>query len=114
MEGEAYLIRYIDDFIVCFRYGRDGERFQAVLSRRLNTFHLALESTKTRLIAFGRGLLSETSSNRGRSRRPCISSGSPTIAPGTNGGLHAREENREVAGAADDSAFASAHARNSP
>ncbi len=54
LDGEAYLIRYIDDFVVCFQHQRDAERFQAVLSHRLHKFHLDLEPTKTRLIAFGR------------------------------------------------------------
>ena len=54
LDGEAYLIRYIDDFLVCFQYRQDAERFQAVLRQRLQKFHLDLEPTKTRLIAFGR------------------------------------------------------------
>jgi group II intron reverse transcriptase/maturase len=54
LEGEAYLIRYLDDFVVCFEHQRDAQRFYAVLSRRLSKFHLELEPTKTRLIAFGR------------------------------------------------------------
>ena len=54
LDGEAYLMRYIDDFVVCFQHQRDAERFQAVLSPRLHKFHLDLEPTKTRLIAFGR------------------------------------------------------------
>ena len=54
LDGEAYLIRYIDDFLVCFPYRQDAERFQAVLRQRLQKFHLELEPTKTRLIAFGR------------------------------------------------------------
>ena len=53
LEGQAYLVRYIDDFVVCFEHQRDAERFQAVLSQRLNKFGLELEPTKTRLIAFG-------------------------------------------------------------
>ena len=54
LDGEAYLIRYIDDFVVCFQFRRDAERFQAVLRQRLAKFHLELEPTKTRLIALGR------------------------------------------------------------
>lgn len=53
LEGGAYLVRYIDDFVVCFEHRRDADRFQAVLSQRLNKFGLELEPTKTRLIAFG-------------------------------------------------------------
>lgn len=54
LDGEAYLIRYIDDFVVCFQHHRDAQRFQAVLSQRLQKFHQELEPNKTRLVAFGR------------------------------------------------------------
>lgn len=54
LKGEAYLIRYLDDFIVCFRYRSDALRFQGVLTKRLDKFALALEPRKTRLIEFGR------------------------------------------------------------
>lgn len=54
LRGEAYLIRYIDDFIVCFQHRSDATRFQAVLRKRLNKFKLELEPSKTRLIEFGR------------------------------------------------------------
>jgi len=53
LEGECYLIRYIDDFIVCFQHKRDAERFVAVLEKRLARFALTLEPNKTRLIEFG-------------------------------------------------------------
>jgi len=54
LEGECYLIRYIDDFIVCFQHKRDAERFVEVLGKRLAKFSLTLEPNKTRLIEFGR------------------------------------------------------------
>ncbi len=54
MTGEAYLIRYIDDFVVCFQYHSDAQRFQNALRKRLNKFALALEPNKTRLVEFGR------------------------------------------------------------
>jgi group II intron reverse transcriptase/maturase len=54
MTGEAYLIRYIDDFVVCFQYRADAMKFQEVLVKRLAKFSLALEPNKTRLIEFGR------------------------------------------------------------
>jgi RNA-directed DNA polymerase len=54
LQGEAYLIRYIDDFVVCFQHQADAQRFQQVLAKRLAKFALALEPTKTRLVAFGR------------------------------------------------------------
>jgi group II intron reverse transcriptase/maturase len=54
MTGETYLIRYIDDFVVCFQYRADAMKFQEVLVKRLAKFSLALEPNKTRLIEFGR------------------------------------------------------------
>jgi len=54
LQGEAYLIRYIDDFVVCFQHQADARRFQQVLSKRLAKFALALAPSKTRLVAFGR------------------------------------------------------------
>jgi RNA-directed DNA polymerase len=54
LQGEAYLIRYIDDFVICFQHQADAQRFQQVLAKRLAKFALALEPTKTRLVAFGR------------------------------------------------------------
>lgn len=54
LKGEAYLIRYIDDFIVCFQYRSDANRFHEVLKKRLEKFALTLEPSKTRLVEFGR------------------------------------------------------------
>jgi RNA-directed DNA polymerase len=54
LRGEAYLVRYIDDFVVCFQYRSDAMRFQEALTKRLDKFALALELSKTRLAEFGR------------------------------------------------------------
>src|SRR5258708_1327514 len=54
LRGEAYLVRYIDDFVICFQYRDDADRVQTVLSKRLNKFALALEPSKTKLVKFGR------------------------------------------------------------
>ena len=54
LKGEAYLIRYIDDFVVCFQYRADAFRFQDVLQARLARFSLEVEPDKTRLVEFGR------------------------------------------------------------
>jgi len=52
--GEAYLVRYADDFICCFQYQPDALRFYQALEKRLATFKLELARKKTKLIAFGR------------------------------------------------------------
>lgn len=54
LQGEAYLVRYIDDFVVCFEHRTDAQRFEQVLVKRLAKFALALAPSKTRLVAFGR------------------------------------------------------------
>lgn len=54
LRGEAYLVRYIDDFVVCFQYRADALRFQEGLSKRLGKFNLTLEPSKTKLVEFGR------------------------------------------------------------
>ena len=54
LRGEAYLVRYIDDFVVCFQYRSDAKRFQEALIKRLGKFSLTLEPNKTRLAEFGR------------------------------------------------------------
>jgi len=65
MEGEVYLIRYLDDFVVCFQYCADALRFREALEKRLQKFSLMLEPTKTRLVEFGR-FAARHSKERGR------------------------------------------------
>lgn len=52
--GYARLIRYADDFVVCFQYKTDAERFEKELGNRLWCFGLEVEPTKTRVVEFGR------------------------------------------------------------
>lgn len=50
--GRAHLVRYADDFVVCFEHREDAERLRKELAERLGAFELELESDKTRLIEF--------------------------------------------------------------
>ena len=52
--GEAYLTRYADDFVACFQYKDDAEKFYRSLGARMEKFHLALAPEKTRILEFGR------------------------------------------------------------
>jgi group II intron reverse transcriptase/maturase len=54
LRGEAYLVRYIDDFVLCFQYREDALRVQDALRKRLGKFGLSLEPSKTKLVEFGR------------------------------------------------------------
>jgi RNA-directed DNA polymerase len=71
LRGEAYLVRYIDDFVVCFQYRDDALRLQDVLGKRLGKFGLALEPTKTKLVEFGR-FAQRHASKHGRKRPETI------------------------------------------
>jgi len=52
--GFARLIRFADDFVVCFQNGEDAERFREELGIRLGKFGLEVEPSKTKVIEFGR------------------------------------------------------------
>ncbi len=52
--GYARLIRFADDFVVCFQYKTDAERFRKELGERLGKFELEVEPTKTKVMEFGR------------------------------------------------------------
>jgi len=53
-KGEAYLVRYVDDFVACFQYTEDANNFGIWLKERFQKFHLELAEEKTRTITFGR------------------------------------------------------------
>lgn len=52
--GEAYIIRYADDFVCCFQYQTEAELFYQSLKERLNKFGLSLAEDKSKIIEFGR------------------------------------------------------------
>ena len=52
--GEAYLTRYADDFVACFQYKDDAEKFYHTLGARLAKFDLEIAPEKTRILEFGK------------------------------------------------------------
>ena len=54
LKGEAYYVRYADDFLIMFQYEEDAIRVMNVLSRRLGKFSLEVAVEKTRILPFGR------------------------------------------------------------
>src|SRR5207244_11669758 len=66
-KGKAKLIRYADDFVVCFQNREDATRFPAALAERLAKFGLEMEPTKTKVLEFGRDAVREA---RARGERP--------------------------------------------
>jgi group II intron reverse transcriptase/maturase len=71
LRGEARLVRYVDDFVICFQYREDALRVENALRRRLGKFGLTLEPTKTKLVEFGR-FAQRHASKRGRKRPETI------------------------------------------
>jgi RNA-directed DNA polymerase len=59
-QGEAYVVRYADDFVCCFQNKRDAEWFYSNLKERLKKFNLEVAEEKTRIIAFGRSAEKES------------------------------------------------------
>jgi group II intron reverse transcriptase/maturase len=53
-KGEAYIIRYADDFVCGFQYENEARRFYEELKERLAKFELELAEDKSKIIPFGR------------------------------------------------------------
>jgi group II intron reverse transcriptase/maturase len=51
--GMARLIRYADDFVVCFQHESDAKHFRQQMEARLNQFGLEIAPEKTRILEFG-------------------------------------------------------------
>ena len=60
-KGEAFLIRYADDFVCGFGREEDAQRCYSELEERLRKFGLELAAAKTRVLPFSRYRLGETS-----------------------------------------------------
>ena len=54
LRGYSGLVVYADDFVFCFQYQEEAEKFYDLLKRRMKHFGMTLEENKTRLIEFGK------------------------------------------------------------
>ena len=54
LKGEAYLVRYADDFLIMFQYEEEAKQVYKILITRLAKFGLEMEQEKTRIVPFGR------------------------------------------------------------
>ncbi len=52
--GEAQIIRYADDFVCCFQYKDEADKFYRALQQRLAKFGLEIAEEKSKVIEFGR------------------------------------------------------------
>jgi group II intron reverse transcriptase/maturase len=59
--GEAYMVRYADDFVCCFEFQADALMFYEDLKQRLGKFGLSISETKSKVIPFGRNTTSKDS-----------------------------------------------------
>jgi len=62
LRGKGILIRYCDDFVICFELREDAERVKDVLDKRLGRYGLELHPDKSRLLNFRR----PSSNHRGK------------------------------------------------
>lgn len=54
LKGQAFLIRYADDFLVMFQFEEEAKVFYKMLIERMRKFKLELAEDKTRILPFGR------------------------------------------------------------
>lgn len=59
LKGEAYLIRFADDFVIMFEYEEEAYEVYSRLEERLKTFGLELAKEKSRILPFGRNSKSD-------------------------------------------------------
>ena len=54
LRGEAYYVRYADDFLIMFQYEEEAQKVLRALKPRLGKFSLELAEEKTRILPIGR------------------------------------------------------------
>ena len=54
LRGEAYYVRYADDFLILFQYENEAQMVLNILRNRLKKFSLELAEEKTRILPIGR------------------------------------------------------------
>ena len=54
LKGEAYYVRYADDFLIMFQYENEARKVMQVLIPRLGKFGLEVAEDKTRILPIGR------------------------------------------------------------
>lgn len=54
LKGKAFLVRYMDDAVICFQRVEDARKVSNVLGKRFSNYGLTLHPEKTRLVEFGR------------------------------------------------------------
>lgn len=81
LKGEAYIVRYLDEFVLCFKYRSDARRVQQALHKQLKKYSLSLDPTKTKLVKLGHFNRSYTPKRGAYSRQRSIFLHSVTYSP---------------------------------
>lgn len=53
-KGQAYLVRYADDFVCCFEHEDEAKTFYKALRERLGQFNLEMAEEKSKILYFGK------------------------------------------------------------
>ena len=59
LKGEAYLVRFADDFVIMFEHEEEAGKVYSKLEERLKVFGLELAKEKSRILPFGRNSKSD-------------------------------------------------------
>lgn len=71
--GDAYIVRYADDFVCCFEYEQEAKVFYNTLIERLKEFNLEIAEEKTKIIRFGKNACIEALKLGKQNRKHSIS-----------------------------------------
>jgi group II intron reverse transcriptase/maturase len=66
VKGYVKLLRYCDDFVVCFEDAESARKFMVMLKERLAKFGLSIAEGKSRVIEFGRKVWEKTNREGGK------------------------------------------------
>jgi RNA-directed DNA polymerase len=59
LAGKAFVVRYVDDAVICFQNAEDAQKVLTVLTKRFSKYGLTLHPDKTRRVEFGRKALAK-------------------------------------------------------
>ncbi|WP_338013822.1 reverse transcriptase domain-containing protein [Desulforamulus profundi] len=104
--GDAYMVRYCDDFVCCFQYEDEAKAFYRTLVTRLGRFNLEIAEEKTKIIRSDETQLLSVKGRIGINRKRSTFSASPTIA--AKAGMGGSESNARLVGKSTKQAFSGA------
>jgi group II intron reverse transcriptase/maturase len=70
LQGRGFMVRFADDFVMCFESKRDAERVMDVVAKRFAKYGLTVHPDKTRMVSFRRPPRQDGGKGRQRATRP--------------------------------------------